>query len=263
MNTIKKLLVFVSILSLLLISASYIYAAAVDLAWDAPQDGGEVVGYIVYGSTTKGDYSDPAAVEIVEETYAIVSGLDETQTYYFIVKAYNCAGIGDASNEIELAANSDAFYDDGTSNDSSNSSKSGGGGGGCFIATAAYGSASESHVKILREFRDSCLIQTGMGRSLVNLYYEYSPGLADVIAGHDSLKTMTRWGLAPVVGMAYVALNTTAAEKAGIAAGLAGLAMAGGFFTGRRRRAEGRSQRSEVIRLRSGELRRTGRTEGR
>ena len=33
----------------------------------------------------------------------------------------------------------------------------GGGGGGCFIATAAYGSLMEPHVKILRDFRDKCL----------------------------------------------------------------------------------------------------------
>jgi len=214
---IKKLFALASSLSLLLITASYIHGAAVDLAWDPPEDGGECIGYIVYGSTTSGDYSDPIAVEIVEETYATVSALDNTQTYYFVVKAYNCAGIGEPSNEICVAANSDDFYDDGSGDVTSDESKgSGGGGGGCFIATAAYGSPFEKHVEILRQFRDFYLMPTTLGRGFVELYYEYSPGLADVIARHDALKIMTRWGLAPVVGMAYVTLYASASQKIGI-----------------------------------------------
>ena len=90
----------------------------------------------------------------------------------------------------------------------------GGGDSGCFIATAAYGSAFERHVEILREFRDVYLMQTGFGRAFVDLYYKYSPALAGYIAKHDSMRAVVRWGLAPVVGAAYVALNTTAAQKA-------------------------------------------------
>ena len=206
---------FVSGFFFLIMTTSYIHAASVDLAWDALEDGGAAVGYIVYGSTTSKDYSDPVAVEIVEENYAIVSGLDKTQTYYFIVKAYNCAGIGDASNEVEVAANSDDFYDDASTDDSSTDSESGGGGGGCFIATAAYGSPFESHVKILREFRDSYLISTNLGRAFVRLYYEHSPVLADVIKKHETLKIITRWGLSPVVGVAYVALHASIPQQIG------------------------------------------------
>jgi len=57
---------------------------------------------------------------------------------------------------------------------------------------------------------------TTLGRGFVELYYEYSPALADVIARHDVLKIMTRWGLAPVVGMAYVSLHTSLMQKIGI-----------------------------------------------
>ena len=86
-------------------------------------------------------------------------------------------------------------------------SESGGGGGGCFIATAAYGSYFEKHVKMLRQLRDEILLKSDIGRAFVAAYYKTSPPIADFIAEHDSLRTMVRWGLAPVVGLSWVALN--------------------------------------------------------
>lgn len=138
---IKSIFVFVSGLFLFFIMSSFVYAAAVDLAWDAPVDGGEPIGYIVYVSTTEGDYSNPVAVEIVEETYATVSRLDRKQSYYFIVKAYNCAGIGEASNEIYIMAGSDAFYDDGSDGYFNDVEKNLS--GGCFVETAGLGLSNE------------------------------------------------------------------------------------------------------------------------
>ncbi len=83
----------------------------------------------------------------------------------------------------------------------------GGGGGPCFIATAAYGSPMEPQVKILREFRDRCLLTNSPGRNLVNLYYTYSPPLADFIANHNRLRAVVRCCLTPIVGVSYVALH--------------------------------------------------------
>jgi len=82
-----------------------------------------------------------------------------------------------------------------------------GGGGGCFIATAAYGSLMEPHVKILRDFRDCFLLGNTAGESFVHFYYTYSPPIADYIAKHDSLKVMVRIGLLPVVGVSWIALK--------------------------------------------------------
>jgi len=83
----------------------------------------------------------------------------------------------------------------------------GGGGGGCFIATAAYGSLVEPHVKILRDFRDRFLITNTLGKSFVNLYYKYSPPFADFIAKHDNLRMMVRMTLFPLVGISWVSLK--------------------------------------------------------
>ena len=86
-------------------------------------------------------------------------------------------------------------------------SSDGGGGGGCFIATAAYGSLMEPHVKILRDFRDRFLLANAFGKGFVRLYYTYSPPLADFIAKHDALRAIVRVGLLPIVGLSWVALK--------------------------------------------------------
>jgi hypothetical protein len=81
------------------------------------------------------------------------------------------------------------------------------GSSGCFIATAAYGSYMEPHVKVLRDFRDRVLLTNNVGRNFVELYYTYSPSVADFIAKHASLRRMARWTLLPLVGVSWVALH--------------------------------------------------------
>ncbi len=82
-----------------------------------------------------------------------------------------------------------------------------GGGGGCFIATAAYGSYWEGHVKTLRQFRNAYLLTNKAGTAFVEAYYRYSPPVADYIAEHDAIRAMVRAGLAPLVGFSWLAVN--------------------------------------------------------
>ena len=75
----------------------------------------------------------------------------------------------------------------------------GGGGGGCFIATAAYGSSLAPEVKILRTFRDRCLMNNPLGRVLVQMYYQVSPPVADFIREREFAKQIVRWLMKPVI----------------------------------------------------------------
>jgi hypothetical protein len=67
-----------------------------------------------------------------------------------------------------------------------------GGEGGCFIATAAYGTASAAEIDVLRAFRDDVLLESAVGSQLVDWYYQTSPPVADFISGNSLLRTIVR-----------------------------------------------------------------------
>ena len=71
--------------------------------------------------------------------------------------------------------------------------------GGCFIATAAYGNYLDPHVETLRGFRDQVLLTSEAGRIFVDLYYTYSPEVADIIEESPGLRSAVRLGLTPLV----------------------------------------------------------------
>jgi len=80
-------------------------------------------------------------------------------------------------------------------------------GGGCFVATAAYGSPTDSHVISLREFRDRYLLHNPFGNALADLYYRCSPPLANLTARHESTRIILKLSLLPVVGLSWMALE--------------------------------------------------------
>jgi len=206
------------------------YAVDITLAW-SPNTEADVEGYNLYYKTgangppyngvgaTEGDapitlWTDelynPAQPEFT------IHGLEENETYYFVLTAYDIDGYESAYSE-EVSFNS-ADYDtiagenpddvtgDGISG-AGDGSLDGGGGGGCFIATAAYGSLMAPHVGILCEFRDRILLPNSFGKRFVDFYYKHSPSAANFIAGHSALRAMVRVALAPVVGISWVALK--------------------------------------------------------
>jgi hypothetical protein len=85
--------------------------------------------------------------------------------------------------------------------------------GGCFIATAAYGTAMDEEVQILRQFRDEYLLTNPLGQGLVDFYYGVSPPIAEFITEHPKVKSMVRAGLAPAAAMSAAVGGTTPTQK--------------------------------------------------
>ena len=77
---------------------------------------------------------------------------------------------------------------------------------GCFLATAAYGSALEPEVELLRRFRDRVLLRSVPGRVLTALYYQASPPLAWQLGRAEWARAMVRLALSPLIDLARVAL---------------------------------------------------------
>jgi len=83
---------------------------------------------------------------------------------------------------------------------------SGDGGSGCFIATAAFGSYVSPYVRVLRNFRDTFLMTSRVGRAFVTWYYRVSPPIADTIAQRSVARAVIRAGLLPLIGFSAIAL---------------------------------------------------------
>ncbi len=77
----------------------------------------------------------------------------------------------------------------------------------CFIATAAFGSPFAKKIDLLRSFRDAYLMESPLGRKLVDFYYGHAEPWATWIAKNEPLRALTRMFLAPVIGLVWLLLG--------------------------------------------------------
>ena len=63
---------------------------------------------------------------------------------------------------------------------------------GCFIATAVYGDENAVELKILRDFRDTVLLTTSLGRLFISLYYFISSSIANIIRKSEYAKNFVK-----------------------------------------------------------------------
>lgn len=137
------------------------------------------------------------ALSISQKALNIGEGLTDIYTYHGEAVNYvvdNELKVYFTSSQI-LDAASTGTYDviDGSVQEGSSTFE------GCFIATAAYGSYFDENVKVLRDFRDSYLMHNEIGRIFVDFYYEKSPAIAKSIVDNETLKSIIRVVLMPVV----------------------------------------------------------------
>ena len=75
--------------------------------------------------------------------------------------------------------------------------------GGCLIATATYGSELAPQVQFLREIRDNKVMSTTMGASFMTgfnqLYYSFSPTIADIERNNPVFKEIVKIGITPMI----------------------------------------------------------------
>jgi tetratricopeptide (TPR) repeat protein len=75
--------------------------------------------------------------------------------------------------------------------------------GGCLIATATYGSELAPQVQQLRELRDNTLLNTASGTAFMGMfndvYYSFSPTIADMERENPMFKEVVKLGLTPMI----------------------------------------------------------------
>jgi len=76
-------------------------------------------------------------------------------------------------------------------------------GGGCLVATATYGSEMAPQVQFLREIRDNKVMSTASGVSFMTgfnqLYYSFSPTIADLERENPVFKEIVKIGITPMI----------------------------------------------------------------
>ena len=199
---LNKLKFILSLIFLSFCFATTVHAIEITLQW-TPNDEPNLAGYRAFYREEGRDYDYEHPYWESIDPVCTIYDLDETKTYYFVVRAFDTNGLESAnSNEVLLNEGIpvNQFPIGEISSDGRNDV-------GCFIATAAYGSLIEPHVKILRDFRDQVLLNSSLGKGLVQTYYTYSPPIADFIAEYDSLRMIVRISLLPIVGFSWIVLK--------------------------------------------------------
>ena len=105
--------------------------------------------------------------------------------------------------------------------------------GGCLIATATYGSEMSQQVQQLRELRDNQLLQTISGTQFMamfnDVYYSFSPVIADYERENPLFKEAVKLGLTPMLSSLAIMENANS-ESEVLGLGLSVIALNLGMY---------------------------------
>ena len=107
--------------------------------------------------------------------------------------------------------------------------------GGCLIATATYGSELAPQVQMLREIRDNQLMNTESGSAFMSgfneLYYSFSPTIADMERESPVFKEIVKAGLTPMINTLSI-MEGAETESQVLGLGLSVIALNLGLYIG-------------------------------
>ena len=106
---------------------------------------------------------------------------------------------------------------------------------GCLIATAAYGTELASQVQALREIRDGTLYSTESGSQFMaafnDVYYSFSPAVADLEREHPAVRSAVRALLSPMLAsLSIMSLADSGSENEVLAYGISVIALNLGMY---------------------------------
>ena len=222
----------------------------VNLAWDPKDIESGVATNFVF--TIRDSYTD-SPMRLSDYTFVIIQNNEEIyrtsgnaavggdyekftfakdQTGPTVIKFENIRNTGQETefalvvvpgSEIELSADEQKITEN----------KSEENGGGCLIATAAYGSELSPQVQLLREIRDNQLLNTEAGTAFMgtfnDVYYSFSPYIADMERESPMFKEAVKLGLTPMLSSLAIMENAES-ESEVISLGLSVIALNLGMY---------------------------------
>ena len=191
--------------------------------------------------TTKPDGSPgnyPGEIDTSKSAYIVDNKIDPTNNLVYGTWTLKvCAPEYDACVQelFTIDEPADLSDDKSTNTEVVSNEKSSEEGGGCLIATATYGSELAPQVQMLREIRDNQLLQTESGKSFMSgfneLYYSFSPTIADMERESPVFKEIVKAGLTPMLSTLKI-MESAETESEVLGLGLSVIALNLGMYVG-------------------------------
>ena len=125
--------------------------------------------------------------------------ISTSEKFYTFAYSNGIENFDDEISKFEDSVNSFSILSEKSNPDTSSNPE----GGGCLIATATYGSEMAPQVQQLRELRDTTILSTTSGSAFMagfnQLYYSFSPAIADLERENPLFKEIVKTALTPML----------------------------------------------------------------